>query len=257
MKIDILTLFPEMFHGFLDTSIIKRSLAKNVVQVQLINIRDFTLDKYKRVDDYPVGGGAGLIMKCQPIVDSIRHVKTPDSKVILLTPRGRVFNQVIARELSREKHLVFVCGHYEGVDERVHEEVDEMISLGDYILTGGELGAMVVSDAIIRLLDGAITSTSLEHESFDSYLLEHPQYTLPRDFEGKIIPDVLFSGNHKAINKYNLKESLRLTKKHRPDLLDKVVLTKEEQQLMNELKSNENQPKWLVDAIKKGKKFIE
>ena len=203
MRIDILSLFPEMFEGFLNTSIIKRSLAKEVAIVKVGNIRDFTQDKYGRVDDYPVGGGAGLIMKCQPILDSLKSVRKENSKVILLTPRGKTFNQALAHELSQEDHLIFICGHYEGVDERIHEHVDMMISLGDYILTGGELGAMVVSDAVIRLLSGAISQTSLEDESFNDGLLEHPQYTLPRDYEGNIIPDILFSGNHKAIKRYN------------------------------------------------------
>lgn len=256
MKIDILTLFPDMFQGFLQTSIIKRSLAKEVVAVNLVNIRDFTLDKYGRVDDYPVGGGAGLVMKCQPIVASIQSVKTPKSKVILLSPRGAPFKQAMAQQLSKEEHIIFICGHYEGVDERINDHVDQMISLGDFILTGGELAAMVVADAVIRLLPGAISEGSLETESFNQALLEHPQYTLPREFEGKVIPAILFSGNHKAIHKYRLKESLCLTMIHRPDLLVNVALTKEQKALMKEIEEKKEEPKWLLDAIEKGKKFI-
>lgn len=257
MKIDILSLFPSMFQGFLDTSILKRSIAKDVVDIAITNIRDFTEDKYGRVDDYPIGGGAGLVMKCQPIISALSQVRTPKSKVVLLSPRGQVFQQSLANELSKEEHLVFICGHYEGVDERIYSEVDLLISLGDFILTGGELAAMVVTDAIVRLLPGAITAESLLHESFQNGLLEHPQYTLPRLFQDQAIPDILLSGNHRAIAKYRLKESLRLTKLHRPDLLLNRPFTKEEKALLRELEEQDHCPKWMQQAIEKGKKFTK
>lgn len=256
MKITILTLFPEMFNGFLENSIIKRAIAKDIVQIHLVNIRDYTLDKNKRVDDYPIGGGAGLIMKCQPIVDCIKANKTNLSKVIYMSPRGRSFNQNISKELSKEQEIILLCGHYEGIDERVLEYVDDSISIGDYILTGGEIPAMVISDSIIRLLDGAIAEDSLDTESFDNDLLEYPQYTFPRIYENKEVPEILLCGNHEAIRKYRLRESLRLTRIYRPDLFEKHKLTKEEIKLLHELDINEECPKWMKNAIKKGEKFL-
>ena len=205
MKIKILTLFPEMFDGFLTNSIIKRAIAKEVVEIELINIRDYTTDKYNRVDSYPVGGGAGLIMKCQPIVDCIRKNAGEKAHVAMLSPRGKIYNQAKARSLAKEEELILLCGHYEGIDERVNKYVDEQISIGDYILTGGELGAMIISDSIIRLLDGAIAEESVVEESFENGLLEYPQYTEPYEFEGDKIPDILYSGNHTAINKWRQK----------------------------------------------------
>ena len=257
MKITILTLFPEMFDGFLTNSIIKRAISKRVVEVNIINIRDYTKDRYGRVDTPPIGGGAGLIMKCQPIVDALKSVCTSSSKRIMLNPRGKQYNQKTAKELSKEKDLVLLCGHYEGIDERVNDFVDELISVGDYILTGGEIGAMAIADSVIRLLDGAITETSLEDESFNDYLLEYPQYTEPKDFNGKKVPDILYTGNHTAIEKYRRKESLRLTREHRPDLFEKHELTKQDKKLLNELDEGENNPKWLTDAFEKGKKFTK
>lgn len=257
MKIDVLTLFPEMFDGFLSTSILKRSLAKEVVEINLVNIRDFTLDKYGRVDDYPIGGGAGLVMKAQPLVDSIKSVRRKDSKVILFSPKGRTLNQKLAEDLSKESHLVFVCGHYEGVDERISDYIDLELSIGDYVLTGGEVAAMVSIDAITRLLKGAISEESLMHETFNNNLLEYPQYTLPRVYENKKVPDILFSGNHKAIEKYRLKESLRLTMKYRPDLFAKIKLSKQEKELVEEIENNVDEPPWLTKAISKGSKFIK
>lgn len=258
MKITILTLFPQMFDGFLSNSIIKRAIEKNTVEIRVINIRNYTLDKYGRVDTPPVGGGAGLIMKCQPIVDAIDKNTTSKTHKILLSPRGKQFNQKRASEYAREyDEILFVCGHYEGVDERVNKYVDELVSIGDFILTGGELGAMVVSDAIIRLLDGAISAPSLEEETFESGLLEYPQYTEPYDYRGSAIPDILYCGNHTAIKKYRRKESLKLTLKYRPDLFAKHQFTKEDTKLLKEIENNINEPKWLVDAINKGQKFIK
>ena len=257
MKITILTLFPEMFDGFLTNSIIKRAIGKNVVEVKIVNIRDYTKDKYGRVDTPPIGGGAGLIMKCQPIVDALKDVSNSDSKKIMLSPRGKQFNQQMAVSLSKDKDLVLLCGHYEGIDERVNDYVDELISIGDYVLTGGEIGAMAVADAVIRLLDGAITDVSLDEESFNDSLLEYPQYTEPKDFEGKKVPDILYTGNHTAIDKFRRKESLRLTRKHRPDLFEKHELTKQDKKLLKELDEGEENPKWLTEALEKGKKFTK
>ena len=257
MRITILTLFPEMFNGFLENSIIKRALAKEVVSIDIVNIRDFTKDKYGRVDSAPVGGGAGLIMKCQPIIDCINSVKTKDSKVYLLSPKGETYNQAKAHELKENiQHLILLCGHYEGVDERVSKYLDGEISIGDYILTGGEIGAMAISDSIIRLIDGAITHESTEEESFENGLLEYPQYTEPYDFNGDKIPDILYSGNHQAIAKWRQKQSLKITKKYRKDLFDKYELTKQDKKLLAELESDET-PDWEVKALEKGKKFIK
>lgn len=254
MKIDILTIFPEFFNEFLNTSIIKRAISKKSVKVNTVNIRDFSKDKNKRIDDTPCGGGAGLVMKVEPLVEAIKSVKTKDSKVIYLSPKGRVFNQGVAKELATHKHLVLVCGHYEGIDERVLNYVDEEISIGDYILTGGEIAAMVVSDSVIRLLDGAISKDSLIDESFENGLLEYPQYTLPKVYKGMKVPEILFSGNHKAISKWRKKESLRITLNNRKDLLSKYKLNKEEKELLKEIKEDKV-GKWEIEAINKSKKL--
>lgn len=257
MKITILTLFPEMFDSYLNNSIIKRAIAKGVVEFEVINIRDFTTDKHHRVDDYPTGGGAGLIMKCQPILDAIHSVNRSDnSKVLITSPRGLPFNQTKAVEYSKEDHLIFICGHYEGIDERVMKHADELISLGDFILTGGELVAMTISDAVTRLLKGAITEESIVEESFTQGLLEYPQYTFPYDYEGDTIPDILFSGNHIAIEKWRKVQSFKITMKHRPDLFNTYVFNKQEKKLLDELKSGLT-PKWETEALEKGKKFIK
>ena len=257
MKISILTLFPEFFDGFLTNSIIKRAIAKQQVEVEIVNIRDYTLDKYGRVDSAPVGGGAGLIMKCQPVLDCLKAVKKENSRTVLLSPRGKTYNQAKARAFaSRCEHLIIICGHYEGTDERINGYVDELISIGDYILTGGEIGAEIISDSIIRLLDGVIAPESIVDESFENGLLEYPQYTEPFDYNGEKIPDILYSGNHSAIEKWRKKQSLKLTKEYRPDLFNKYPLTKQDKKLLEELDSDEK-PKWEIDAIEKGKKFIK
>ncbi len=255
MKITILTLFPEMFDGFLTNSIIKRTIAKNLVEVEIVNIRDYTQDKNHRVDSAPIGGGAGLIMKCQPIVDCINDHKSKTSKIVMLSPRGKTYNQQKAKELSKLKHLILLCGHYEGIDERVNKYVDESISIGDYILTGGEVGSMAIADSIIRLIDGAIAKESIEEESFDGNLLEYPQYTEPYDYNGDKVPDILYSGNHEAIAKWRRKQALNLTKENRPDLFEKKQLSKADKKLLEEDK--EKAAKWEVAAIEKGKKFIK
>lgn len=212
MKIDILTIFPSMFEGFLNESIIKRAIDKGKVKINLINFRDYTLDPHGKVDDTPFGGGAGMVLMIQPIYDALMSIKTKDSYVILLTPGGNVFNQRRAREFVKYKHLILICGHYEGFDDRIKSLVDEEISIGDFILTGGEIPAMVISDAVIRLIDGVINKDSLISESFDSNLLDYPVYTKPREFKGMKVPEILLSGNHKKIEEYRRSEQERITK---------------------------------------------
>ncbi len=257
MKITILTLFVDMFDGFLNNSIIKRAIDKKIVEINVVNIRDYTLDKYHRVDTPPVGGGAGLILKCQPIVDALRKCAASDSHKILLSPRGATYTQKKAIELAKLDDITLIAGHYEGVDERVNNYIDEEISIGDYILTGGEIGAMAIADSIIRLLDGAISSESLKEESFTSSLLEYPQYTEPFDFEGHQIPLILYTGNHEAIEKYRKKEALKLTKEYRPDLFKNYQLSKSDKKLLKEIEEGIDNPKWLLSALEKGKKFLK
>ncbi len=254
MKITILTLFPEMFDGFLTNSIIKRAIAKSIVEIKIVNIRDYTKDKNHRVDSAPVGGGAGLIMKCQPVIDALNDVKTDSSHTILLSPKGETFKQEKAINLAKLQDIVIICGHYEGIDERVNNYVDELISIGDYVLTGGEIPSMAIADSIIRLLDGAIANESTDEESFNNGLLEYPQYTEPYDYDGHKVPDILYSGNHEAIKKWRQKESLKITKELRPDLYKNYPLTKADNKLLDELNKSET-PKWESDAIEKGKKF--
>ena len=257
MIIKILTLFPEMFDGILTNSIIKRALAKNIIEIKIINIRDYTEDKYGRVDSAPVGGGAGLIMKCQPILDCLKDNKGEGARTFLMSPRGKTYNQQKAHEIvNNYKEIILICGHYEGVDERVNNYIDELVSIGDYILTGGEIPAMAITDSIVRLLEGAIANESTVEESFEDGLLEYPQYTEPYEYDNKKIPDILYSGNHKAINKWRKKQSLRLTKEYRPDLFNKYTLNKEEKKLLEELENNET-PSWEKEAIEKGHKFIK
>ena len=218
MKIDILTIFPEMFDGFLNTSIIKRAIEFGKVDIKVHNFRDYSMDKHKKVDDYPYGGGAGMVLMCEPIFRAGEDIKTDDSIVIMLSPSGQVFNQSIAIDLSKEKHLIFLCGHYEGFDERIKTIVDMELSIGDYVLTGGEVPSMVITDAITRLIPGVITSGSLDSESFNDGLLDYPVYTRPEVFRGMRVPEVLLSGHHKNIEKYRQDEKVRLTKENRCDM---------------------------------------
>ncbi len=219
MKIDILSLFPFMFDNFLNTSIIKRAIEKKKVFINIINFRDYSKDSHKKVDDTPFGGGSGMVLTCQPIFDCVESIKTDDSYVILLTPTGITYNQKLAKELTKFKHLIIICGHYEGFDDRIRTLADLELSIGDYVLTGGELASMVVVDSVTRLIDGVITDTSLEDESFNNNLLDYPVYTKPRNFRGMKVPDVLLSGDHKKIEEYRKKEQLRLTNEKRKDLL--------------------------------------
>lgn len=241
MKIDILTLFPEMFTGFLSTSIVKRAIDKNIVSITLHNFRDYTLDKHHKVDDTPYGGGQGMVLACQPIIDCLESIKTKDSYVVLMSPQGQRFYQGKAEAMAKTiSHLIIICGHYEGFDERIRSFVDEEISIGDYVLTGGELGSMVICDALTRLLDGAITKESHEDDSFSDGLLEYPQYTRPLDYRGMMVPEVLTSGHHENIRRWRLKQSLQRTLVKRPDLLEKRAFTKEEMQLLEEIKNGHN-----------------
>lgn len=221
MKIDILTLFPQMFAP-LKESIIGRAVDKKILEINVVDIREFSKDKHKKCDDYPFGGGAGMLMTIQPLYDAIKSVKREKSKLIFPSPQGRVFTQNVAKELSEEEHLIFICGHYEGVDERLFSlfEIDE-ISLGDFVLTGGELPSMVMVDALCRLVDGVLNKESLESESFSNGLLEYPQYTRPSSFMGLEVPEVLLSGNHEEVNKWRAEQSLERTKERRKDLLKK------------------------------------
>ena len=219
MKIDILTLFPHMFDGFLTESIMKRAIEKGKVEINIIDIRDYTPYKNNQVDDYQFGGGGGMIMMCEPVFNAIESIRTKDSTVILLTPRGETYNEKKAYEFKDKKHLIIICGHYEGFDERIYTLADELVSIGNFILTGGELPAMMITDSVVRLIDGVITSTSLEYESFNDNLLDYPVYTKPREFRGMEVPEVLLNGNHKLINEYRESERKRITKEYRKDLL--------------------------------------
>ena len=221
MKIDILTLFPNMFDNIINESIIKRALSKKIVEINIHNIRDYSKDPHKKVDDYGFGGGKGMVLMCQPIFDAVDALKDESSKVILMTPQGITFNQKKAYELSNEKHLIIICGHYEGFDERIRSIVDIEISIGDFVLTGGEIPAMAICDSVVRLLEGTIEKESHEKDSFNDNLLDYPVYTHPTSFRGMNVPDVLLSGHHANIEKWRLDEQIKRTKERRPDLLEK------------------------------------
>ena len=239
MKITILTIFPEMFESVLNSSILGRAREQGLVEVECVDIRSFSDRKHKNTDDYPFGGGAGMVMLAQPIMDAMKHVTGENfsGPRIYMGPRGTTLTTAKARELAREDHLVLLCGHYEGVDQRALDAcMDEEISIGDYILTGGELAAMVLTDAVSRFIPGVLGSgESAEEESFSDGLLEYPQYTRPRELNGMEVPEVLLSGDHAKIKAWRRQESLRATKKFRPDLLEKAELTAKEQKLLEEL----------------------
>ena len=219
MKFDVLTLFPEMFTS-LEKSIIGRAREKGLIEINLINIRDFSKDKHKKVDDTPYGGGAGMVIKPDVVYDAYSSIKDEKAKVIYLSPQGKILNQAKVNELSKENHLILLCGHYEGIDQRVLDEiVDEEISIGDYVLTGGELPAMVLIDSVSRYIEGVLNEESIKEESFSNNLLEYPQYTRPEEFRGRKVPEVLISGHHENIKKWREEKSLEITKLKRPDLL--------------------------------------
>ncbi len=219
MKIDILTLFPDMFNGAFSESIIKRAIEEKKVEINLINFRDYTLDPHNKVDDTPYGGGAGMVLMPQPIFDCVDAIRTDDSFVILLTPDGEVYKQSIAYDLSTKKHLILICGHYEGFDERIRSICDMELSIGDYVLTGGEIPAMVLVDSITRLIPGVITEESHLNDSFHDSLLDYPTYTKPRVFREMEVPEVLISGDHKKIAEWRREQSIKKTESRRPDLL--------------------------------------
>ena len=221
MRIDILTLFPEMFQTFKTESIIKRAIEKDLVEINIIDFRKYSKDPHQKVDDTPYGGGSGMVLMCQPIYDCIESIKTENSKVIMLTPDGTLYKQKIAYDLAQEKHLILLCGHYEGFDERIRNIVDMEISIGDYVLTGGEIPAMVVSDSVIRLIDGVIDKNSHLVDSFNDSLLDYETYTKPYDFMGMKVPDVLISEDHKKIDDFRRNSRYNRTKDRRPDLLEK------------------------------------
>lgn len=235
MRIDILTLFPEMFEIF-KHSIIGRSVENNIIDINSHNIRDYSVNKHKKVDDYPYGGGAGMVMTPQPVVDSIKAMKKENSgKVIFLGPRGKTFNQDMAKELSKEKELIFLCGHYEGIDERIYKHVDMEISLGDFVLTGGEMACIPIIDSICRLIPGVLSNNeSFMEESFYEGVLEYPQYTRPAYFENESVPEILLSGHHENIRKWRRKKSLLITRERRPDLFKKLILSKEDKKILND-----------------------
>src|SRR5699024_104403 len=237
MKIDVLTLFPEIFQCFFQWSIIGRAMNKELVSLNSINIRDFSKDKHKKVDDYPYGGGPGMVMQPEPIYEAINNVKTDCSKVIYLSPKGIPYTQSVANRLSKETHLILLSGHYEGIDNRVIENyVDEEISIGDYVLTGGEIPALVLVDSIVRLIPGVLSSEdSYMEESHYNGLLEYPQYTRPREFKGFSVPKILLSGDHKKIQEWRYNKSLEATLLKRPDLLENINLGKKKQLLLNNL----------------------
>lgn len=235
MKITVLTLFKEQFDSFLNTSIISRILEKELCEVKVVDIRDYSKDKHRHVDDTPYGGGAGMLMRVDVLADAIRANRDEDTYVLLTSPKAKPYKEQDAYRLLEKEDLMIVCGHYEGVDDRISDFIDENVSIGDYVLTGGELPAMVVMDSIMRLINEGISSESLKEESYTDGLLEYPQYTRPFNFEGKEVPFVLTNGNHKEIRRFNLKGSLKETYLYRKDLLEKRDLSKEEKELLQEV----------------------
>ena len=223
MEIIVLSLFPKMFDGFLSESIIKRAIDKNIVNIRVINFRDYSVYNNNQVDDTPYGGGAGMVLMCDPIFRCLDEIRDDGSYVVLLSPEGNIYNQEKAREYKNIKKLIIICGHYEGFDERIKEEADEIVSVGDYILTGGEIGAMAIMDSVIRLVPGVINNESLDDESFNDGLLDYPVYTKPEEYRGKKVPCILLSGNHQKIKNYRHNERIRVTKEKRPDLLSEDV----------------------------------
>jgi len=243
MRFDIITIFPEIFSSYLNESILKRALERNLIEVKIHNLRDFTTDKHKVVDDYPYGGGAGMVMKPEPFFSAVESIKSDGvrRRVAMLTPQGKTFTQDMALSLSKQnQNMILICGRYEAIDERVKSLVDDEISIGDYVLTGGELPALVIIDGIVRLVPGVLgDERSAEEESFASGLLEYPHYTRPPEFRGLKVPDVLLSGNHKEISRWRRKEALRLTMLRRHDLVTKIPLEDDDYKLVSEIREEE------------------
>ena len=242
MKIDILTLFPNMFEGFLNESIIKRAIEKEIVSINVVNFRKYSKLNNSQVDDTPYGGGAGMVMQADVVYDAYKSIKGENAKVIYLSPQGKVLNQQKVEQLSKEEHLILLCGHYEGIDQRVIDKiVDEEISIGDYVLTGGEIPAMVLIDSVSRYVDGVLSEDSISEESFSQGILEYPQYTRPETFENEKVPEILLSGHHQNINKWRRYQALKNTYLKRPELLENVELSKEDRESLNNIKnSNKN-----------------
>ena len=256
MKITVLTMFPQLFDGFRGGPVVQRAIRKGILELEIVDIKEFAPGSFRHIDDSPFGGGAGMVMRCQPVLDALRSVKNrsggdgaspscedgtshiSEKMTVAMTPAGRSFDQKMAHRLSELAHLILICGHYEGMDERIYRHVDGEISIGDYVLTGGEIAAMVVSDAVIRLLPGALRDESTSEESFENGLLEYPQYTQPAVYEGEAVPEVLTSGNHARIRRWRLKESLRRTLERRPDLLKGRQFTEEELALLEEIRKD-------------------
>lgn len=243
MQIDVITIFPQMLEGIIKESILKRAQQKNIVKINIHNLRDFALDKHSIVDDYSYGGGAGMVLKPEPIFRAVEKIVGSKkgkrrARIILLTPQGQTFNQAKAKELSQEEHLLFICGHYEGVDERVKENlITDEISIGDYVLTGGELPAMVIIDSLVRILPGVLNKReSFENDSFYQGLLDYPHYTRPERFRGKSVPALLLSGDHSQIKKWRRQKAIKNTLEKRPDLLEKITLSAEDQEILEKLK---------------------
>lgn len=243
MRIDILTLFPEMFSGVISSSIISRAIDKGIIEVKVHDFREFSKKPNKRVDDYSYGGGAGMIIEVQPVLDCLRSIEGyKEAHKILTTPVAETYSQKKAFNLSKKEHIIIICGHYEGIDSRILNFVDEVASIGDYIMTGGELAAMVIFDSVVRLLPNVLgNSLSIEEESFSQNLLEFPQYTRPVTFENMDVPEVLVSGNHENIRKWRRYKSLEATYKYRKDLLEKATLTKEDLLLLKEIEGENNE----------------
>ncbi|WP_294731976.1 tRNA (guanosine(37)-N1)-methyltransferase TrmD [uncultured Faecalibaculum sp.] len=235
MKITVLTLFPEYFDAFLNTSIISRAREAGLFEFEAVDFRPYTKQKHGHVDDSPYGGGAGMVLMCQPLLDALEAVRTEDSTVILLSPQGKTFTQQTARQLAVKNHLIFICGHYEGFDERIRRHADMQLSLGDFVLTGGEPAAQVMCDAVLRLLPGTIKDESSGGDSFSDGLLEYPQYTRPYDYKGETVPDILLSGHHANIEEWRRQQSLIRTKQQRPDLLETARLTEKDRKFLESL----------------------
>lgn len=258
MKIKIMTLFPQFFNEFIKSSVIGRAISKGIVEIEVINIRDYSLDKNHRVDDHPLGGGAGLIMRLEPLVDCLKDNTSKKTHKIFLGPKGHQYKQEDAVRLSKEEEICLICGHYEGVDARFENYIDEEISIGDFILTGGEIPSMLVADSVIRLLKGAISDDSTKEESFSNTLLEYPQYTFPKEYDGYKVPDILFCGNHQIIEKYHHKEAIKETYKKRRDLFDKMTYSKDDMKIIEKIKNNDDSlTEEEINAIEKGKRFIK
>ncbi len=259
MKITILTIFPSFYQEFIKSSIIGRAISKGIVEINIVNIRDYSLDKNHRVDDHPIGGGAGLIMRLEPLLDCLKANTTSKTHKITMGPKGHTYTQDDAKRLSKMDEICLICGHYEGIDCRFSDYVDEELSIGDFILTGGEIPAMAIADSIVRLLKGSIADDSTKEESFNDGVLEYPQYTYPKEYDGKKIPDILFCGNHQIIDDYHRKEALKETLVKRPDLFKNITYTKKDATFIDEIKAGKNSSdsEKVREAIQKGKKFIK